>query len=125
MLYIPLHLHAALTRKTNGRSLGTFQKAMFFRKSGIFGQKNAISNSLNGYTWIVAAFHRYVDAAFVAIDCIVNMSCRSKDETHKHTHTHTQCYEHIYRPTHTMHTPLVWRQRRVIEMCWHQGGQTG
>jgi len=33
MVHIHLHLHVAFTRRTNGRSLGTFQKAMLFRKS--------------------------------------------------------------------------------------------
>jgi hypothetical protein len=37
MLHTQLHLHVALTRRTNGRSLATFQKAMLFRKSGSFG----------------------------------------------------------------------------------------
>jgi len=32
-----LHLHAALTRRTNGRILGTFQKGIFSRKSGSVG----------------------------------------------------------------------------------------
>ena len=35
--HIYLHLHLALTRRVNGRSLGTFQKAMLFRKSGSIG----------------------------------------------------------------------------------------
>ena len=34
MLHTHLHLHAALTRRTKGRSLGTFQKAMLFAKIG-------------------------------------------------------------------------------------------
>ena len=39
---LPMHhthfyLQAALTRKTNSRSLGTFQKAVLSRKSGIIG----------------------------------------------------------------------------------------
>jgi len=33
ILHTYLHLHAAVTRMTNGRSLGTLQKAMKFRKS--------------------------------------------------------------------------------------------
>ena len=33
------HLRAALTRRTNGRSLGTSQKAKLFCKPGSFGQK--------------------------------------------------------------------------------------
>ena len=33
MLHIHLHLHVAFTRRTNGRRLGTFRKAMLFRKS--------------------------------------------------------------------------------------------
>jgi hypothetical protein len=32
-----LYLHVYLTRRTNGRSLGTFQKIMFFRSSGSSG----------------------------------------------------------------------------------------
>ena len=38
-LHTHLHLHVALTRKTNGRSLGTIQKARLFRKSGSIEQK--------------------------------------------------------------------------------------
>jgi hypothetical protein len=34
MLHIHHHLHVPLTRRTNGRSLRTFQKEMLFRKSG-------------------------------------------------------------------------------------------
>ena len=37
MFHIHLHLHTALTTKTNGRSLGTLQKAMLFPKSGSTG----------------------------------------------------------------------------------------
>jgi len=37
MLHTHLHQHAMLSRRTNGRSLGTFQKAMLFRKSGSMG----------------------------------------------------------------------------------------
>ena len=39
MLHIRLHVHVALPRRRNGRSLETFQKAMLFRKSGIVEQK--------------------------------------------------------------------------------------
>ena len=38
ILYTHLHLHVALTRKTNGQNLGTFQEAKIFRKSGNIGQ---------------------------------------------------------------------------------------
>jgi len=44
MLHTHLHLYIALTQKTNGRSLGTFQKAMLFRKPGSIGY-NRISSS--------------------------------------------------------------------------------
>jgi hypothetical protein len=37
VFHIHFHLHVALTRRTNGRSLGTFQKAVLFRKSGSIG----------------------------------------------------------------------------------------
>lgn len=36
-LHIHLHLHVALTRRTKDRSLGAFQKAMLFWKSGNTG----------------------------------------------------------------------------------------
>ena len=35
---IYLHVHGALTRRTNGQGLGTFQKSMLFRKSGSIRQ---------------------------------------------------------------------------------------
>jgi hypothetical protein len=38
-LHTHLHLHVALTRRTNGRSLGTSRKEMLFRKSISVGQK--------------------------------------------------------------------------------------
>ena len=34
---IPLHLPVALTRTANGQSMGTYEKAMLFRKSGSIG----------------------------------------------------------------------------------------
>jgi hypothetical protein len=34
-----LHLHAVLNRRTNGQSLGAFQKAMLLRKSGRWIEK--------------------------------------------------------------------------------------
>jgi hypothetical protein len=34
-----LHLHVVLTSRTNGRSLGTFRKALLFRKSGVLDRK--------------------------------------------------------------------------------------
>jgi len=37
MFHTHFHLHADLTRRTNGRNLGAFQKAMFRRKSGSAG----------------------------------------------------------------------------------------
>ena len=37
ILHTHLHPHLDLTRKTNVRSLGTFQTAMFFRKSSQAG----------------------------------------------------------------------------------------
>jgi len=40
MLHTFLHLHADLTRWTNGRSLETLQKATFLRKAGIVGEKS-------------------------------------------------------------------------------------
>jgi hypothetical protein len=47
MLHTHLHLHVALTRRTNGRSLGTFQKAKLFRKSRGIGR----TPSLKGTKW--------------------------------------------------------------------------
>ena len=38
MYHISLHLHVVLTRRTNGRSVGNFQKAFFFFKSGSIWQ---------------------------------------------------------------------------------------
>ena len=37
MLHTRLHLHTALTRRTNERNMGVFKKAMLFRKSGSTG----------------------------------------------------------------------------------------
>jgi len=48
MLHTHLHLHVALTRRTNGRSLGTFQKAKLFRKSRGIGRR---APSLKGTEW--------------------------------------------------------------------------
>jgi hypothetical protein len=48
MLHTHLHLHVALTRRTNGRSLGTFQKAKLFRKSRVIGRR---APSLKGPEW--------------------------------------------------------------------------
>ena len=39
MLHTHLHLHVALTRRTKGRDLGTFQKAVLLRKSASVGRK--------------------------------------------------------------------------------------
>ena len=39
-LHTQLHLHVAVTRRTNGRSLGTLKKVNFFRKWGGMGYKN-------------------------------------------------------------------------------------
>ena len=44
--YASSHLHAAVTRRTNGRSLGTFQNAMLYRK---FGER-----------WIEKNFHFFL-----------------------------------------------------------------
>jgi hypothetical protein len=38
-----LHLHLAVTGGTNGRSPGTFQKAVLFRKSGKVGYKSTFT----------------------------------------------------------------------------------
>ena len=38
-----LYLHVASSRKTNGRSLGTFQKPVLLRKLGSVGRKLTIS----------------------------------------------------------------------------------
>jgi hypothetical protein len=35
LLHTHLHLHVAVTRRTNGHNLGTFQNATLFRKSGV------------------------------------------------------------------------------------------
>jgi hypothetical protein len=40
MLHTHLHLHVASTRRTNGRSLASFQKAVVFRKSGKIEEKS-------------------------------------------------------------------------------------
>ena len=47
MLHTHLHLHVALTRRTNGLSLGTFQKIMLFRQSGSVGWKSTFIVFLN------------------------------------------------------------------------------
>jgi hypothetical protein len=39
MLHTHLYLHVAVTGKTNGRGLGTFQKAMLFQNSGTLDRK--------------------------------------------------------------------------------------
>ena len=39
VLHTHLHLHVAVSRRTNGRSLDTFQKAMPFQKAGSIGWK--------------------------------------------------------------------------------------
>ena len=44
MLHIHLHLHVALTRRNNGRNLGPFQNAVFFRKSVSTGQKTTFTS---------------------------------------------------------------------------------
>jgi hypothetical protein len=43
ILHTHLHLHLAITGRIKGRSLGTFQKAMLFRKSGSIGQGSAFT----------------------------------------------------------------------------------
>jgi hypothetical protein len=48
MLHIHLHLHVALTRRTNGRSLGTFQKIMIRWKSDGIGEKDTFLFSFFG-----------------------------------------------------------------------------
>ena len=42
---LPTHLHLrfAVTRRTKGRSLGTFQKVKFFRKWGTMGYENRLT----------------------------------------------------------------------------------
>jgi hypothetical protein len=47
-LHTHLHLHVALTRRTNGRSLGTFQKAKRFRKSRGIGRRTPSLKEQNG-----------------------------------------------------------------------------
>jgi hypothetical protein len=42
-LHIHLQLRVAVTRRTNGRSLGTFQKVKFVRKWGRIGYKNKLN----------------------------------------------------------------------------------
>jgi hypothetical protein len=47
MLHTHLHLHVAVTRRTNGRSLGTFQKkGVLFQKSENIGQQSTFTFSL-------------------------------------------------------------------------------
>jgi hypothetical protein len=45
MVHTHFHRHAALTRKTNGRSLGNFQKPMPFWESVSIGQKSTFAQS--------------------------------------------------------------------------------
>jgi hypothetical protein len=45
MLHTHIHIYVVLTRRTNGRSLRTFQKTMFFRKSGNIGQIKTFTSS--------------------------------------------------------------------------------
>lgn len=49
-----LDLHVAFTRRASGRRLGTFQKAVHFRKSEIIGYKSTVTFSL--YIWLTANF---------------------------------------------------------------------
>jgi len=42
-LHTHLHLRFAVTRRINGRSLGSFQKVKFFRKWGIMGYKSRLT----------------------------------------------------------------------------------
>jgi len=42
-LHTHLHVRVAVTRRTNGRSLGTFQKVKFFRKCWTMGYKNRLT----------------------------------------------------------------------------------
>jgi hypothetical protein len=50
MLRTVLYLHVYITRKTNGRCLGTFQTATLFRELGRIGQKpNLIHLVLKGF----------------------------------------------------------------------------
>lgn len=48
MLHTHLQLYVALTRRTNERSLETFQKSMLFFNSGSTGCGSAFTYSLNG-----------------------------------------------------------------------------
>jgi hypothetical protein len=43
MFHTHLHLHVAPTRRTNGRSLASFQKAVVFRKSGNIEEKDVFT----------------------------------------------------------------------------------
>jgi len=48
MLHTHHHLHVTITGRTNGRSLGTFQKTMIFRKSEGNGEKDTLPFSFFG-----------------------------------------------------------------------------
>jgi len=69
---------------------------------------------------IMAAFHRNLAVTFVAIDSIVNMARHSRDET---AHKHTECYEHVYRSTHTMHTLETATDHRDVLTSWGECGK--
>jgi len=52
ILYARLSLHVVVTKQTNGRSLGTFQKGLLFRKQGSMGQKKYFHLVFNGLYYI-------------------------------------------------------------------------
>jgi hypothetical protein len=79
-----------------------------------------LSPNLKDNTMVMAAFHRNLAVTFVAIDCIVNMARHSRDET---AHKHTECYEHIYRQTHTMHTLETATGHRDVLTSWGECGK--
>jgi len=54
MLHTHLQLHVAPTRRTNGRSLASFQKAVVFRKSGNIEEKDAFTLFCFYLPWVNA-----------------------------------------------------------------------
>jgi hypothetical protein len=66
MLHTHLHLHAALTRRTNGRSLRTFLNTTFFRRSECIGQKSIFTFFLvvtDAVLWTLEVSSQWLSAA--------------------------------------------------------------
>jgi hypothetical protein len=54
MLHTHLNLHVASTRRTNGRSLASFKKAVVFRKSGNTEEKSVFTLFCFYLHWVIA-----------------------------------------------------------------------